>query len=110
MPKKLREMSSHFRNAVLEVVRAIPSGSVMSYGEVAIRAGYVGAARAVGSLMKQNHDPSVPCHRVVKSDGTIGEYNGGIEIKVAKLRQEGVCITRVDDKRKGAIQYNYSIY
>lgn len=65
----------------------------MTYGAVAAAAGAPGAARAVGSLMKANDDPSVPCHRVVRSDGTAGEYNrGGPAKKRALLRQEGARI------------------
>lgn len=57
---------------------------------VAERAGYPGAARAVGTVMKRNYDPSVPCHRVVRSDGRIGAYNrGGEEAKRELLRAEG---------------------
>lgn len=85
-------MELSFRQHVLEVVRAIPRGSTMSYGEVAEAAGSPGAARAVGSIMKGNHDPSVPCHRVIKSDGTAGEYNGGVKKKIALLRKEGAKI------------------
>jgi O-6-methylguanine DNA methyltransferase len=81
---------SLFRDRVLDVVRGIPRGSTMSYGEVARQAGNPGAARAVGSFMKENHDPSVPCHRVIRADGSIGEYNrGGPRAKRARLVEEG---------------------
>ena len=57
---------------------------------VAERAGYPGAARAVGTVMKNNYDPTVPCHRVVRSDGRAGAYNrGGEEAKKELLRAEG---------------------
>ena len=81
---------SDFSEKVLAVVRAIPRGQVMSYGEVAKQAGHPGAARAVGSLMKQNHDDSVPCHRVVRADGRAGRYNRGDANKIKLLRSEGV--------------------
>ncbi|MCC7289211.1 MGMT family protein [bacterium] len=81
---------SDFSEKVLAVVRAIPRGQVMSYGEVAKQAGYPGAARAVGSLMKQNYDDSVPCHRVVRADGRAGRYNRGDANKIELLRNEGV--------------------
>ncbi len=77
-----------FRASVLAVVRAIPRGSVMTYAEVARRAGSPRAARAVGSIMKRNDDHAVPCHRVVKSDGTVGGYNGLRGEKEALLRAE----------------------
>lgn len=82
-----------FQAAVLRVVRAIPRGQTCSYAEVARRAGYPKSARAVGSLMRQNVDKSVPCHRVVRSDGRVGEYNrGGEQIKAKRLVAEGVSI------------------
>jgi O-6-methylguanine DNA methyltransferase len=82
-----------FKERVLAVVRNIPKGKVLSYGQVAYAAGYPRAARAVGTLMAHNHDESVPCHRVVRSDGRVGEYNGGGKrAKIARLRDEGVAI------------------
>lgn len=82
---------SKFRMSVLEVVRGIPLGTVMTYGEIACMAGNPGASRAVGTFMKQNYDPTVPCHRVVKSNGEVGEYNrGGSKAKRALLKKEGV--------------------
>lgn len=82
-----------FDERVREVVRKIPKGKTMTYGEVAARAGAPGAARAVGSIMKNNYDPTVPCHRVIRSDGKIGDYNrGGPEAKRKLLIEEGVVI------------------
>lgn len=80
-----------FKEKVLEVVKKIPVGNVLTYGEVAKRAGNEKASRAVGSIMAKNIDKTVPCHRVVKSDGSIGEYNGlqGIS-KKSLLKNEGV--------------------
>lgn len=85
-------MKTLFRESVLVVVRGIPRGSVLSYGEVAVHSGYPGAARAVGSLMKRNTDKSLPCHRVIRSDGRPGEYNGLIGRKIALLKKEGVLM------------------
>lgn len=83
-----------FKERVLAVVRKIPKGRVMSYGAVAYAAGYPGAARAVGTLMAGNHDSTVPCHRVVRSDGRVGEYNGGgTTQKIARLLSEGVSVS-----------------
>ena len=68
----------------------IPRGKVMTYKQVAVRAGNTGAARAVGNLMKRNYNPKIPCHRVIRSDGKIGQYNrGGKERKMELLREEG---------------------
>lgn len=80
-----------FAESVRMVVRGIPRGSVLSYAQVAMRAGAPGAARAVGTIMKHNFDASIPCHRVVKSTGEVGEYNrGGSVVKIRILKQEGV--------------------
>lgn len=82
-----------FTDKVREVVRSIPRGQTMTYGEVAAYAGSPGAARAVGNIMKHNFDPTVPCHRVIRSDGKIGDYNrGGAEAKLKLLQSEGVVI------------------
>jgi len=78
-----------FKSKVLDVVRNIPRGQTMTYGEVAALSGSPGAARAVGNIMKQNYDPTVPCHRVVRSDGTAGRYNRGEQNKIAILQSEG---------------------
>ena len=80
---------TEFKQRVLAVVRSIREGATLSYKEVALRAGHPGASRAVGMLMKHNQDPTVPCHRVIKSDGTIGGYNKGSEKKRALLEKEG---------------------
>ena len=78
-----------FKEKVLETVRKIPKGKMMSYGEVARRAGNKKAYRAVGSIMAKNFDPKIPCHRVIRSDGTLGNYNRGIKNKIKLLRKEG---------------------
>ena len=83
-----------FKEKVLETVKKIPRGKTMSYKEVADRAGSPFAARAVGTIMAANTDKSVPCHRVIRSDGKIGGYNGlrGTSDKAALLKKEGVRI------------------
>ena len=79
-----------FKEKVLNVVRKIPRGKTMSYKEVAKRASRPKSARAVGNIMTKNFDPSVPCHRVIKSDGTLGNYNrGGTKKKMSIMRKEG---------------------
>lgn len=86
---------TEFTRAVHRVVRAIPLGETRTYGQVAELAGYPGAARAVGSLMKANTDPDIPCHRVVRGDGRPGEYNrGGERVKARLLAEELVLSTR----------------
>jgi len=80
---------SSFSDRVREAVRQIPSGETKSYGEVARAIGYPGAARAVGTVMKNNDDPAVPCHRVIRADGSLGGYNRGEARKRQLLREEG---------------------
>ena len=80
-----------FTERVRDVVRDIPKGEVMTYGEVAKRAGSPGAARAVGTIMSRNYDPGIPCHRVIGSNGSLGGYNrGGLKKKRELLEKEGV--------------------
>lgn len=78
-----------FRDAVYAVVKNIPSGSVLTYKQVAERAGYPKAYRAVGNMLNKNYNPDIPCHRVVRSDGATGGYNRGAEKKIERLQQEG---------------------
>lgn len=78
-----------FTELVRKVVRKIPKGETLTYKEVAKRAGRPGAARAVGTIMSHNFDPQIPCHRVVRSDGTMGGYNrGGVAMKAKILKRE----------------------
>ncbi len=80
-----------FAARVRAAVKQIPKGETRTYGEVARAIGHPGAARAVGTIMKNNYDKTVPCHRVIRSDGTIGAYNrGGPAKKRALLKKEGV--------------------
>lgn len=84
-----------FRDSVLKVVGDIPLGKVLTYGEVAARAGNPRASRAIGNIMAANQDKSVPCHRVVKKDGSIGMYNGlRGESKEEILKKEGVVFKK----------------
>ena len=81
---------SSFADRVRDAVRQIPKGETRSYGEVARAIGYPGAARAVGTVMKHNFDPTVPCHRGVRADGKVGDYNrGGERAKKRLLEKEG---------------------
>lgn len=80
---------SEFSKQVHKVVKAIKPGKVMNYREVAEAAGSPKAWRSVGRIMARNHDPHIPCHRVVRSDGRTGGYNrGGARVKQELLEQE----------------------
>jgi O-6-methylguanine DNA methyltransferase len=84
-----------FKDKVLQAVIKIPKGSTLSYAEIAKRAGSSKAFRAVGSILAANSDKNIPCHRVIRSNGTIGKYNGlrngikGMSGKKKLLRSEG---------------------
>ncbi len=71
----------------------IPRGSVSTYGRMAAHLGIPGGARAVGNALATNPFPIViPCHRAIRSDGTLGGYQGGLAMKRILLEQEGVVI------------------
>lgn len=76
---------TQFADIVRDVVRSIPKGETRTYKEVAAAAGRPGAARAVGTIMKNNYDETVPCHRVIRSDGKIGDYNRGGSVHKRQL-------------------------
>ncbi|MEK7649394.1 MAG: MGMT family protein [Patescibacteria group bacterium] len=79
-----------FRDKVFSIVKKIPRGKVLTYSEVARRAGNPRAQRAVGNIIGTNRSPQIPCHRVIRSDGTLGGYSmGGTKVKAQKLRAEG---------------------
>lgn len=80
---------TQFQTDVLEEIANIKYGDRISYKELARRAGYPNASRACGTVCKLNKLPLIiPCHRVVKSNGLIGEYNGGMQIKKILLELE----------------------
>lgn len=81
-----------FRREVLRATAAIPYGATASYRQVATDAGSPNAVRAAGTALATNPLPIlVPCHRVVKSDGGLGRYLGGVETKARLLALEGVA-------------------
>ena len=83
---------ARFAESVVAVVRRIPPGRVATYGDVAGFAGRPRAARAVGNIMRECRDLSVPCHRVVGAGGALGGYGGNLELKRALLRAEGISV------------------
>lgn len=79
------------REYVYFLVRQIPSGRVSSYGAVAKALGNRGYARAVGKYMNQNPDANtMPCFKIVKSDGNIGGFGLGVTDKIRRLNEDGV--------------------
>lgn len=84
-----------FREYFYSLVSQIPEGMVSSYGALAEGLGDKRASRAVGKMLNQNPRPvEVPCHRVVRSDGSLGGYGGGKEKKKRLLEEEGVKIKK----------------
>lgn len=86
-----------FTQAVLRVTIAIPRGETRSYLQIAREVGHPGAARAVGSVMRRNRfAPLIPCHRVVRSGGAIGDYSaaGGAARKRELLEREAAASVR----------------
>jgi methylated-DNA-[protein]-cysteine S-methyltransferase len=84
-------VGTDFQRRILSTICQIPYGEKWSYSKVAKLAGFEGAARACGTVCKNNLLPIIiPCHRVVKSDGSISQYSGGVTIKKQLLEME--CI------------------
>ena len=84
----------NFNQKVWQLLARIPRGKVTTYKIIADRLG-TKAYRAVGNACKRNPDaPKVPCHRVIKSNGKIGDYSGkgGVKTKIILLQKEGISI------------------
>ena len=73
----------------------VPPGKITTYGELSRATGFVNGQRVIGQIMKKNPFPVIiPCHRVVRSDGKIGGYAFGMDIKKSMLVKEGICIKK----------------
>jgi methylated-DNA-[protein]-cysteine S-methyltransferase len=91
LPLDLR-LSTGFRRSVLEHLRGIAYGTTASYATVAAATGHPTAVRAVGSACATNPLPVVvPCHRVLRSDGSLGGYLGGLAVKRTLLELEAAA-------------------
>jgi len=96
-----------FNERCYALLKLIPEGKVTTYKEMANALG-TKAWRAVGSAMAKNkHLLVIPCHRVVRSDGTIGEYALGADKKAELLAKEGVLITNGKVKDLGACIHRF---
>lgn len=84
---------SSFKRRVYAAAKQIPRGKVATYGDIARAIGHAGAARAVGNALNKNPHKNVPCHRVIRSDGSIGGYAAGSSLKIKILSREGVAAT-----------------
>lgn len=99
-----------FGRRVLEKTAEIPRGEVRPYAWIAREIGAPGAVRAVGTALGRNPIPLlIPCHRVVRSDGSPGEYSGGgPEVKLRVLSHEGVPVQFIDPAGAGRERYRGS--
>ncbi len=92
MPTSHAASSKDFQALVFLAARQIPEGKVATYAAVARSVGRPRAARAVGNALNKNSHKSVPCHRVIRSDGSVGGFARGTREKIKILRREGVKI------------------
>ncbi len=84
-----------FREKVYKATALIPRGQVSTYRAIARALRNPRASRAVGNALNKNpYAPQVPCHRVVRSDGTIGGFASGTAKKIAMLKKEGIIIKK----------------
>ena len=83
-----------FARRVVQILGRIPSGRVVTYGDLARVAGRPGAARAVGNIMREAPIPGLPYHRVVAAGGRVGGYGGQPGLKAALLTAEGLIVRR----------------
>lgn len=79
-----------FKKRVLDAVAKIKKGETLTYKKVAVLAGSPNACRAVGNILNKNYNPLIPCHRVVRSDGSVGGYNRGGKLKKLLLKKEAL--------------------
>jgi len=88
-----RRLMSRFMRDVLGATSRVTFGHLATYGEIAVRIGHPGSARAVGAALGANPIPIViPCHRVVGANGKLTGYGGGLPRKEALLRLEGALL------------------
>jgi methylated-DNA-[protein]-cysteine S-methyltransferase len=91
------DLCSPFQQKVLRAEHGIPRGKVSTYQRIAGHLGNAQAARAVGTALAHNPFPIiVPCHRAIRSDGILGGFQGGVEMKRALLEMEGVLAHGLD--------------
>jgi methylated-DNA-[protein]-cysteine S-methyltransferase len=82
-------------NKVYKKLLEVPKGKVTTYGELAKAVGLKNGQRVIGRIMSKNPYPViVPCHRVIKSNGKVGNYAYGTDVKTAMLSKEGINIKK----------------
>lgn len=101
-----KKNTTKFQEKIYKILKKVPSGKVTTYGILAKQAGVPKASRAVGNALNVNpYAPDVPCHRVVRSDGTIGGFASGTKNKTRILKTEGILI-----KNGKVIDFNNFLY
>ena len=87
---EVRQPGSEFSQRAWRAMRRIPSGKIITYATLARKAGSPAAVRAAGTACGRNAiAPIIPCHRIIRSDGTLGNYGYGVDKKNWLLRHEG---------------------
>jgi O-6-methylguanine DNA methyltransferase len=85
----IRLEGTEFQRAIWEAIRTVPVGETISYGELARRAGHPAAVRAAATACGKNKICLlVPCHRIVRQDGSVGKYRWGSALKSILLKRE----------------------
>ena len=91
----MRLKGTQFQLNVWKLLKKIPPGKVITYKEIAVFLNMPNAARAVANACAKNpFPPSIPCHRVIRSDGKLGGYSGpgGLKTKKKLLKKEGYLL------------------
>ena len=91
----MRLKGTRFQVKIWKFLKKIPPGKVMTYKEIAVFLNMPNAARAVANACAKNpYPPSIPCHRVIRSDGKLGGYSGpgGLKTKKKLLKKEGYSL------------------
>lgn len=88
---KIAPMGTEFQKRVWKALAALPTGEILSYQQLGSKIGMPNAPRCVGGAVGRNPLPVlIPCHRVLAADGRLGGFSGGLELKRALLRHEGL--------------------
>lgn len=96
---------SDFASLVYQIISEIPKGKISTYGLVAKALNKPKASRAVGRALHVNpFAPKVPCHRIIRSDGSLGGFAGGEKKKLFLLKKEGIKV------KEGKIDLNKYLY
>jgi O-6-methylguanine DNA methyltransferase len=97
-------VESEFQRLTMQKLRQVRAGAVTTYHALAAAIGHPDSQRAVGNTMATNPIAIfIPCHRVIRSDGTIGNYGGGVDRKIMLLRAEGFAMEEQPKLPQGSV-------